>query len=66
MIDIQGSESTNLLYHFIHHIKEKVYMKNKNDDNLPVICSKCNMTFQTESDYLQHYDEKHKSEHGPK
>lgn len=41
-------------------------MGDKNDDNSPVMCSKCNMTFQTESDYLQHYDEKHKSEHSTK
>lgn len=26
------------------------------------MCSKCNITFHTELEYLQHYDEKHKPE----
>lgn len=25
----------------------------------PVMCSKCNVTFPTESEYLKHYSEKH-------
>jgi hypothetical protein len=29
-------------------------------DSEPVICSKCNVTFGTDDQYLQHYDEKHK------
>ena len=28
----------------------------------PVICSKCNITFETDEKYLRHYDEVHKSE----
>ncbi len=33
----------------------------KNNDE-PVMCSKCNKTFENESEYLQHYNEKHKAE----
>lgn len=25
----------------------------------PVICSKCNVTFETDSQYIQHYDQNH-------
>ena len=35
-------------------------MENQNDE--PVICSKCNKTFESESEYLEHYNEKHKPE----
>ena len=26
----------------------------------PIMCSKCNMVFESDSDYIQHYNEKHK------
>ena len=26
----------------------------------PVVCSKCNLLFDTDSDYIEHYDQKHK------
>ena len=26
----------------------------------PVVCSKCNLFFDTDSDYIEHYDPKHK------
>jgi uncharacterized C2H2 Zn-finger protein len=26
----------------------------------PVVCSKCNLLFDTDSDYIVHYDQKHK------
>jgi uncharacterized C2H2 Zn-finger protein len=29
------------------------------DDNEPVMCSKCNVVFSTERDYLKHYNEMH-------
>ena len=32
---------------------------NEEDDNEPVMCSKCNIVFSTERDYLQHYNEIH-------
>jgi uncharacterized C2H2 Zn-finger protein len=28
-------------------------------DAIPLMCSKCQMTFEKESDYLQHYKVKH-------
>jgi hypothetical protein len=28
----------------------------------PVICSKCNITFETDGEYLRHYEQDHKSE----
>jgi len=35
---------------------------NKNQDNVPVTCSKCNMVFESDSDYIQHYNDKHRSD----
>ena len=35
-------------------------MKKNNEE--PVICSKWNKTFENDSEYLRHYDEKHKTE----
>jgi len=29
------------------------------NESEPVMCSKCNVAFPTESEYLKHYDEKH-------
>ena len=37
-------------------------MTTVNGDVEPVMCSKCNITFESESEYLQHYNEKHKAE----
>jgi uncharacterized C2H2 Zn-finger protein len=37
-------------------------MEIENDNDEPVMCSKCNKTFENESEYLQHYNEKHKPE----
>ena len=34
----------------------------ENDNDEPVMCSKCNKTFKNESEYLQHYSDKHKTE----
>jgi uncharacterized C2H2 Zn-finger protein len=34
----------------------------ENGNAEPVMCSKCNITFESESEYLQHYNEKHKAE----
>ncbi len=28
----------------------------------PVMCSKCNVIFPAESEYLEHYDEKHRQQ----
>ena len=32
------------------------------DNDEPVMCSKCNKTFENDSEYLKHYSENHKSE----
>jgi len=29
---------------------------------LPVMCSKCNLVFDRDSDYIQHYNDKHRPE----
>ena len=29
----------------------------------PVICSKCNVTFESDSQYIQHYDQNHNLNH---
>jgi uncharacterized C2H2 Zn-finger protein len=31
----------------------------RDNSGIPVICSKCNETFQTDSDYVIHYNERH-------
>jgi hypothetical protein len=36
-------------------------IENGNDE--PVMCSKCNKAFENESEYLEHYKEKHKPEY---
>jgi uncharacterized C2H2 Zn-finger protein len=38
----------------------QIEMENENDE--PVMCSKCNKTFESESEYLGHYNDKHKPE----
>jgi uncharacterized C2H2 Zn-finger protein len=32
------------------------------DNDEPVMCSKCNIAFENESEYLQHYSDKHTPE----
>ena len=34
--------------------------KDKSGKEEPIMCSKCNMVFESDSDYIQHYNEKHK------
>ena len=29
------------------------------EEEEPIMCSKCNMVFESDSDYMQHYNEKH-------
>jgi hypothetical protein len=50
-----ATESDNL-----KELREDNEMASKNEE--PVICSKCNITFESDEKYLQHYDEVHKSE----
>lgn len=33
--------------------------EDRDDTGIPVTCSKCNETFQTDSDYVVHYNEMH-------
>jgi uncharacterized C2H2 Zn-finger protein len=33
---------------------------NRDKSGEPVMCSKCNMVFKSDSDHMQHYNEKHK------
>ena len=47
-ISIMSSSSSIL------HISE-----DRDDTGIPVTCSKCNETFQTDSDYVVHYKEMH-------
>jgi len=35
----------------------------ENDNDEPVMRSKCNKAFENESEYLEHYKEKHKPEY---
>jgi uncharacterized C2H2 Zn-finger protein len=40
--------------------------KEHDDTGIPVTCSKCNETFQTDSDYVIHYNERHAENIGAK
>lgn len=51
MISIMSSSS-------IAHISEE-----RDDTGIPVTCSKCNGTFQRDSDYVVHYNEIHAETH---
>jgi hypothetical protein len=33
--------------------------EDRDNSGIPVACSKCNETFQTDSDYVMHYNERH-------
>jgi len=35
-------------------------MPDNEEDGEPVMCSKCNIVFSTEREYMQHYNEIHK------
>ena len=37
-------------------------MEMEKDNDEPVMCSKCNKTFENDSEYLKHYSENHKPE----
>lgn len=47
-----------------HHlfVLVQLEMEKDNYEDEPVMCSKCNKPFENESEYLQHYNEKHKPE----
>jgi uncharacterized C2H2 Zn-finger protein len=49
-----------LNYHLV--VLVELEMENDNDEDEPVMCSKCNKPFENESEYLQHYNDKHKPE----
>jgi hypothetical protein len=53
MISIMSSSSPS-----IAHISEE-----RDDTGIPVACSKCNGIFQTDSDYVVHYNEIHAETH---
>ena len=36
--------------------------RDESTEKEPVMCSKCNEIFETDSKYIQHYNEKHKAE----
>jgi uncharacterized C2H2 Zn-finger protein len=48
-----------LNYYISHGEVKLVVPGNEEDDNEPMMCSKCNVVFSTESDYLKHYNEMH-------
>jgi uncharacterized C2H2 Zn-finger protein len=33
----------------------------KNQDDLPVMCSKCNIIFKSDFEYIRHYNDEHTS-----
>jgi uncharacterized C2H2 Zn-finger protein len=38
---------------------KKIMNSDNTEDELPVMCSKCNIVFKSEFDYIQHYNDKH-------
>ena len=46
----------------LREVREDNEMASKNERTEPVVCSKCNKTFESDEKYIQHYDEVHKSE----
>jgi len=40
----------------------QVQIEMENENDVPVMCSKCNKTFESESEYLEHCNEKYKPE----
>jgi uncharacterized C2H2 Zn-finger protein len=40
--------------------KGKIVMPDNEEDSEPVMCSKCNIVFSTEREYMQHYNEMHR------
>jgi hypothetical protein len=49
-----------LLYSYISRGKDKSVMPYNEEHSEPVMCSKCNILFSTEREYLQHYNEIHR------
>jgi hypothetical protein len=48
---------------YLRSAREYNEMAAKNEEiGEPVICSKCNMTFPSDSEFIQHYDEGHEPE----
>jgi uncharacterized C2H2 Zn-finger protein len=41
---------------------KKIMDSDKNQDDLPVMCSKCNIVFKSDFDYIRHYNDKHASD----
>lgn len=41
-------------------MREYNQMASQNEE--PVICSKCNVTFESDGEFLKHYDEAHKTQ----
>jgi uncharacterized C2H2 Zn-finger protein len=33
---------------------------NRDKSGEPIMCSKCNIVFESDTDYIQHYNEKHR------
>jgi uncharacterized C2H2 Zn-finger protein len=40
--------------------KVKFVMPDNEEDGEPVMCSKCNIVFSTEREYMRHYNEMHR------
>ena len=40
--------------------KGKILMPDNEENDEPVMCSKCNIVFSTEREYMQHYNEMHR------
>ena len=46
---------------YIPRKAKKFVMPDNEEDGEPVMCSKCNIIFSTEREYMQHYNEKHRT-----
>jgi uncharacterized C2H2 Zn-finger protein len=53
-------ERTALIELLYISAKGKIVMPDNEEDSEPVMCSKCNIVFSTEREYMQHYNEMHR------
>jgi uncharacterized C2H2 Zn-finger protein len=53
-------EQTALIEPLYISRKGKTVMPDNEEDSEPLMCSKCNIVFSTEREYMQHYNEMHR------
>ena len=47
------------IFHYLIMSSSSYISEDRDKTGIPVTCSKCNETFQKDSDYVAHYNERH-------